>query len=700
MRGMRDSHQITIENLLTYAKIYNFDINAKDVEKINKIVEDTKDNNLDTFTHNYFIKKVSDNFILGVNPWKYNIKAELYPVDNTATVLSLLDSGADKIISMNAVNILLAYDVPFSTLKHLKSLAEILETTYTLYNNKITNLYVEDHRDLEEEGADYWGNDPEKAPHKEMILNSENELKEFIRKGLFALKSDKLGTLEDATFDALTWVLDAPKIKNRKIKYEEFESVPDYVSYIMDVITLSDNARIAVGTSNFSRYYSKFLSYYVVYPEDRQYNYTDPGRFFIPEQVYSRYRGSDDFVPGNIYFTDDAPVFPENEDIFDTELRRRKFLTVDNRTIDKLIVQNNRLEASRQAEANASRQIKERLRGLIDGLKDNKPFSFNDMDFTNKTVTYEGQVISNSGVDVSEVLHRLSYSYRDDHLNFDRVFETLLAKAYLTTNKVGVTTGTIGNINYTLKKENRITPKSKSSVWKINDIRINAQEVIDSLSRALCYDKVEDYNLFLKKVSKCSIRIHKYLASGISLNVRDNILNEQLKFKIILKRVKNRNYIQLGKDLIPIKNIGRLLAMVERHFVDLPKIIDTLLNDKIVGLTAEQIGQIIRDGRELWEEEAKKDKETLEETLKLFDVQELSAQLKTNKTVNGYLVNGQKRQYVIDKEDLKVYEYPTGRYLCMVDKGQNEYANNARLINRIYALANDSRLAKMINTLQ
>lgn len=700
MRGMRDSHQITIENLLTYAKIYNFDINAKDVEKINKIVEDTKDNNLDTFTHNYFIKKVSDNFILGVNPWKYNIKAELYPVDNTATVLSLIDSGADKIISMNAGNILLAYDVPFSTLKHLKSLAEILETTYTLYNNKITNLYVEGHRDLEEEGADYWGNDPEKAPHKEMILNSENELKEFIRKGLFALKSDKLGTLEDATFDALAWVLDAPKIKNRKIKYEEFESVPDYVSYIMDVITLSDNARIAVGTSNFSRYYSKFLSYYVVYPEDRQYNYTDPGRFFIPEQVYSRYRGSNNFVPGNIYFTDDAPVFPENEDIFDTELRRRKFLTVDNRTIDKLIVQNNRLEASRQAEANASRQIKERLQGLIDGLEDNKPFSFNDMDFTNKTVTYEGQVISNSGVDVSKVLHRLSYSYRDDHLNFDRVFETLLAKAYHATNKVGVTTGTIGNINYTLKKENRITPKSKSSVWKINDIRINAQEVVDSLSRALCYDKVEDYNLFLKKVSKCSIRIHKYLASGISLNVRDNILNERLKFKIILKRVKNRNYIQLGKDLIPIKNIGRLLAMVERHHVDLPKIIDTLLNDKIVGLTAEQIGQIIRDGRKLWEEEAKKDKETLEETLKLFDVQELSAQLKTNKTVNGYLVNGQKRQYVIDKEDLKVYEYPTGRYLCMVDKGQNEYANNARLINRIYALANDSRLAKMINTLQ
>jgi hypothetical protein len=69
------------------------------------------------------------------------------------------------------------------------------------------------------------------------------------------------------------------------------------------------------------------------------------------------------------------------------------------------------------------------------------------------------------------------------------------------------------------------------------------------------------------------------------------------------------------------------------------------------------------------------------------------------KQLSGYLVKGGIRNYIVEKKQLLVYEYPSGRYICMVDKGQNEHTNTARLVNRFYALSNDSKLAKEISTL-
>ena len=70
------------------------------------------------------------------------------------------------------------------------------------------------------------------------------------------------------------------------------------------------------------------------------------------------------------------------------------------------------------------------------------------------------------------------------------------------------------------------------------------------------------------------------------------------------------------------------------------------------------------------------------------------------KLLQGYLVKGALRNYVVEKKNLLVFEHPTGRYICMIDRGTNtEHTNIVRLVNRFYALSNDSKLAKEISTL-
>ena len=69
------------------------------------------------------------------------------------------------------------------------------------------------------------------------------------------------------------------------------------------------------------------------------------------------------------------------------------------------------------------------------------------------------------------------------------------------------------------------------------------------------------------------------------------------------------------------------------------------------------------------------------------------------KVLSGYLVHGKLRDYIVEESKCMVFEHPTGRYLCMVDKGQNEHTNVSRLVNRFFALSNDSKLATEITTL-
>ena len=71
----------------------------------------------------------------------------------------------------------------------------------------------------------------------------------------------------------------------------------------------------------------------------------------------------------------------------------------------------------------------------------------------------------------------------------------------------------------------------------------------------------------------------------------------------------------------------------------------------------------------------------------------------------GYLIEGQLNSYLLEvdfkdyKKEPKIYKYPSGEYLCVIDKtiGLNGWE---KAFNRALALKNDTHLTTQIHTLQ
>ena len=89
----------------------------------------------------------------------------------------------------------------------------------------------------------------------------------------------------------------------------------------------------------------------------------------------------------------------------------------------------------------------------------------------------------------------------------------------------------------------------------------------------------------------------------------------------------------------------------------------------------------------------------------MFKIAQDEHTLQNGEIKHGYLINGKMRKYLleIDNNDIEngrhgVYEYPTGKYFCIVDKSTSQVGMD-RIVNRIFALHNDSLLASQITTL-
>ena len=73
-------------------------------------------------------------------------------------------------------------------------------------------------------------------------------------------------------------------------------------------------------------------------------------------------------------------------------------------------------------------------------------------------------------------------------------------------------------------------------------------------------------------------------------------------------------------------------------------------------------------------------------------------------TIPGYVVNGNIRSYFVEADldninRCRVYSYPDMRYICIVDKTPDQQEGVDAIVNRLYALKNDSMLATQISTL-
>ena len=502
--------------------------------------------------------------------------------------------------------------------------------------------------------------------------------------------------------EACYWAADMsmPHDAPRELLKKDYESMPGYIQHITHVIQLKDDTRIAFfvrkrewnnGYSNRSTFDVSY-NYYMTKPDDVEYNWTDPDKYFS--------HFDEDAGKPRVIYTDQGCTFPRDKDVIDNYRRGQPFLTVDNSTLSMLTARWMRRQQELANEAAAIKSLEGKLRSKIDDLEADKEFNYNDITFRKLGFEYENQVVSTTALSMKKVLNKFAGNYSEEHLNFDRVFDVWVGEVYNHAVHAGKAEGKIGDVIFTLEV---LSKKAKNGVniqtFRVNGCRINKDEVSEVLGRAICFPTTADFDQFCKSVSACSLRYHKVIASGIIINVMDEIFGEEMEFKISLERNKNKNYISFNKKEFKVGDTNKLLTLTNAK--NMSRVIAVLLDDKAVGMQGADIKNMLETGKKTLIEQRTREKDLLESTMKMFGIEFTENFKATNgKILSGYVVRGKLRNYLVEKQKCMVYEYPTGRYICMVDKsGNNEHSNVARIVNRFFALSNDSKLAKEISTL-
>jgi hypothetical protein len=479
--------------------------------------------------------------------------------------------------------------------------------------------------------------------------------------------------------------------------------VPNYISRILDVLQLPDDTRMAIFLQKeawFNKRNNKNafeLGIYVTTPEDAQYNLTDPNRFFAFFDNETR-------LP-KVMFSGNPESFPEDENIVRAYRRGRDFLSIDDDTLQIMV---KRWARSQQEEAEnilVTREIEGKIDKKIKDLSKGTSFSYNDMEFGKNSFKYEKQEFQCSEVDVSEIVKVFSRDVSDQAFNFDNIYEYWIDSIFRTartidSNKIS---GKIGDVEFSVRiVRNEVTRKNGRKVtteyWYLNEHRINRDEIVPVLNRAVCFASTEEFTDFCASVSSCSLKVHKLVASGLVIKAFDQFLDEHIEFNLEFIRDKSRNFLVIGEDKIPISDTNRLLSIAESD--NMGKVIKALMAENITGLSIDQINKVLEVGKKSLVDQKARTKDLLENTLTTLNARFVEdVNLKSGKVMTGYLVNGKRREYFVELKSNRVFEFPSGRYICIVDKGHSVLTGVEALVNRLYALSNDSRLAKEINTL-
>jgi len=469
-----------------------------------------------------------------------------------------------------------------------------------------------------------------------------------------------------------------------------------------------DNKRVCVN-SQFGRYSRSATSIRVVDVASNAYNYADVGRFFLDEDE-ARYAYSETSnkrlgkVLGNVVFSGDNVVLPKESALqyIATQHRGDETAILDSNAIRMFVKRIAQQEARKNADTLREQALEAKIEKKINilGTTTGK-LKLNNVLFENDTITYVDQTLklNNDTNWVQSLVKGILFRWNLNDVNYDAVFDAFIVKA-----SDGLTrSGIIGSVSFDLSVVNATNSRGITSKrYYINGYRINRDELQASLGRAICFDTQDDFNYFLESVSKCSLKVHKYLQLGLDINVRDSFEGCQCIMKLPLERRKNINYLVLSDMEFRIKDTNKVLSLQNKH--DLLEVITVLLDGKAIeGIEPEDIKGIIKGAKQAFITAVNKSKELLKETEDLFKIKVSTVTLDSGEERNGYIIKGKMNSYLLefnDKEDERagVYTYPAGKYICIVDKSTSQVGMD-KLVNRIYALHNDSLVASQINTL-
>ena len=564
---------------------------------------------------------------------------------------------------------------------------------------------------------------PEELPYILALLRTadlatQEELYQDVNVFKKAMLSKEFGSfryssqIQETFVEGCFWCADKLKDLDRKAialygKKGDYADLPAYVNHIVAVLQLANDTRFAfyINKHVHSTYgpnvtYELGLGVYVTRPGDDCYNFTDVGKYFShPDDTTKRPK---------VIYTDESSTFPKDKEVVAAYRRGKNFVTVDTATLNLLTTRWMRKQQDQANEKAAITKLEKKIAEKIKELDKGETFTYNDMAFTGAGFEYEGQSIMDKNVKMQEVLSRFSGNYSEERLNFEQVLHVWLELMFskLVTSKK--TSGKIGDVDYeivltvTKSKPDANGKVIETRSFRVNGCRINKDEVQQVLERAICFPNTEEFTAFCHSVAGCSLRYHKLLASGLLVGgtngVHDEIFDERVRFKLDLERVKNRNFLVVGKKKWKVVDTNRLLTL--GNAADMTRVISILLAPGVIGMTGEEIKDVLEGGKKALIEQKQREEDLLKTTIEQFNIEKLDRVTCGNgKILSGYVVRGHMRDYLVEESKCMVFEYPSGRYICMVDKGQNEHTNTARLVNRFYALSNDSKLAKEISTL-
>jgi len=548
---------------------------------------------------------------------------------------------------------------------------------------------------------------------KQYILNSE---------WLYNAPFIDIGSVDDKNkkeiLSVLGWLFNRPNIvKQSDSIIADKNNLHNYLGRIVAVFTDPLGNRFAVfkvyGTESYYVKAGTILGTMYVQPDEEEYNYIDPGRFFVhPDTIGFKMACGERILckldhSRDIFFIDEKPIIPKSADIVDDYIRKQKNATrfLNNDQVKRIITQYQaRVTQEKETETQEKtkkRKIQQRIRELKNDP--NLSFTLNEVKYTRDKFEYAGQTFCASNVPIPALLNDSVRWLELENLSFDVMFANFIERT-VQYYKSTIKKGTIGTVDFTIETRTGFTKdKVRYTHTYINGKKINNAEVKDVLNRLLCFTNQADADHFIEQVSKCSLKIHKYLAEGITMNAHDPYLASNVKATFPLIRRNGKHLLALNKKEYPIKNLSKLLTIENARSTG--TVINILSSPDIVEVDLKDLGQVIEKARSAYEEAILKAQQLLKTTEEKFNIKLEEIDLRGSRR-KGYIIKGILRDYFVEAHEsnshtrYQVYDYPDGNPRCIVDKvGIHEEVGVDRLVNRIYALKNDKYVANQISTL-
>lgn len=282
----------------------------------------------------------------------------------------------------------------------------------------------------------------------------------------------------------------------------------------------------------------------------------------------------------------------------------------------------------------------------------------------------------------------------------------------------------------------------------INGVRINKDELAKAISRASCYHNNDDYKLFLKSISRMSIKYHDIIANGLPVKIHSTITRDEYAtaepsslapvLKLCIDSKDKHFKLQVDKDRLVRVHLGKLIKKVEvlnkktngkYYYGFVPNHMYKTNITRNYNWCAEQLVNLLiecctfdktqkkDDGTEELVSEILITREDIVKLVNVIDEQKrqvierskeflaTAVKLTNAKTIEflgkpAYHVKGTLREYAVIIETAKVYDFATKQYRCIVNDRHYAGAGYDDIAARLLALKNDSTMQAHIGTLK